>query len=288
MKKYLPLILWVAMLSPVLSLGQSFYSIRHERSLIVSAGAGTSSYFGELKDPGDNFDARPNLALGLQYFVHPNVSVRSELTYFTLKGDDALSEDQSRVNRNLSFTSGNIELNMTGAVHLFPLGRRFYQRKTFNVYGFAGFGLMFMNPKAEYQGQKYALQPLMTEDVKYSKIQPVIPYGIGAKVKMGPFFNLAVEGGWRLTFTDYLDDVSTVHPDKSSWTDPIRVALSDRRVEGNPNLSPYPVGAQRGNADKNDGYFLLNVKVEYYLAKNFLFTNPNRKLYNTRRKAYYR
>ncbi len=289
MKKFTLLTLGVILTAiPLLSNGQSFYSIRRERSLILSVGAGTSTYYGELKNQGDYLDARPTVNVGLQYFIHPNINLRSELNYFSLGGDDAKADPESgRKNRNLSFTSGNFELNVTGAVNLFPLGHRFYQRPGFNVYGFAGIGMMYMNPKAKYQGAKYALQPLQTEGVSYSRFQPVIPYGLGVKVKAGPFFNVAVEGGWRLTFTDYMDDASTVHQDKSTWTDPIRIALSDRRQEGNPTLSPYPVGTRRGNPDKNDGYFLLTLKVEFYLPTNFLIQN-NRKLYNVKRKSYRR
>ena len=282
------LLLLLFQLVPLLCDAQSFYAIRRERSLIALAGAGSSSYFGELKDDGDLLDPKASLAIGLQYYFTNRISARSELTYFTLKGKDETSSDPSRVRRNLSFTSGNFEFNMVGMVNLFPLGRRFYQRPNINFYGFAGVGVMYMNPKAEYEGKKYALQPLKTEDVSYSHFQPVIPYGLGVRLKAGPFFNVALETGWRTTFTDYLDDVSTVHPDKSGWTDPIRIALSDRRVEGDDTLEPYPAGTQRGNPDKKDNYHFIMLKVEYYLPHNFLFKNPNRKLYNSKRKAYYR
>jgi hypothetical protein len=268
---------------------QSFYSIRRERDVIATIGSGASTYFGELKNPGENFaETKFNINVGLQYYFNNRVSGRAELTWFKLAGDDAKADDQSRVNRNLSFSSNNLELSATGAVNLFPMGQRFYQRPNINFYGFAGVALLYINPKAEYQGKKYALQPLETEDVKYSRVQFAIPYGIGARLKVGPFMNLAIEGGWRLTFTDYLDDVSTVHPDKSSWTDPIRVALSDRRQEGNPSLSPYAPGTQRGNPDKNDQYFLLNVKVEIYLPSSVFSGNSQRKLYNRKRRAIYR
>jgi len=101
-------------------------------------------------------------------------------------------------------------------------------------------------------------------------------------MKAGPFFNVALEGGYRLTFTDYLDDVSTVYPDPASFTDPIAAALSMRYED------PVPPGTQRGDPNQNDGYFLLNIKVEYYLPKNFLFDDNQRKLYRSKRKAYYR
>ncbi|HEX7014646.1 MAG TPA: DUF6089 family protein [Cyclobacteriaceae bacterium] len=274
-------------LTPLVAISQTFYAVRKERSLIFVGGIGTASYFGDLKDPGDLIDAKPSVSAGLQFYFTPRISVRSELTYFNIKGDDASSSDPTRQRRNLSFTSGNFELNAVGIVDLFPLGRRFYQRPGVNFYGLAGIGAMYMNPKAEYNGQKYALQPLRTEDVSYSRFQFVIPYGIGMRFKAGPFFNIGIESVWRKTFTDYLDDVSTVHPDKSGWNDPIRIALSDRRVEGNPELEPYPVGARRGDPSDDDVYHLLLLKVEYYLPDNFLFKDPYKKLYNTRRKPYY-
>jgi len=274
MKKSLAILSLFATI-PLLLPAQSFYSVRRERSLILTVGAGSASYFGELKDKGKTLgpDASINLNVGLQHFFTPRIAARVELNYLQLRGDDSKSVNAGR---NLSFVANNFELNATGLVNLFPNGLRFYQRASFNVYGFAGIGLLYSNPMAEYQGSKYALQPLMTEGVKYSKFQPVIPYGLGVKVKAGPFFNVAVEGGWRKTFTDYLDDVSTVYPDRSTW-DPnsMRYKLADRSGEVNGGTDTFIAGHKRGNPDKNDSYFLLNVKVEYYLAHNFLFKERN-------------
>jgi len=283
MKKYLLVLLILG--ETFFVSAQSFYAIRRERSLMLVAGTGNASYFGELKDPKEYLDPKFNLSAGLQYFITNRISTRAELTYFQLQGDDANSSDPSRVGRNLSFKSSNFEFNVSGAINLFPLAQRFYQRPPVNFYAFVGVGLLYTNPKAELDGKKYALQPLKTEDVSYSRLQFVIPYGLGGRIKVNPFFNIAIEGGYRLTFTDYLDDVSTVHPDKSSW-DPnsVRFKLSDRRPEL--GRDPYVAGTQRGFPDKNDGYFLLNVKVEYYLPENFLFNDSQRKLYNRKRKMY--
>ncbi len=282
-KKYL--LLLVILGQTLFASAQSFYAIRRERSLMAVAGTGNASYFGELKDPKDYLDAKLNINVGLQYFLTSRISARAELTYFQLHGTDVGSADGSRQRRNLSFNSSNFEFNVSGAISLFPLGQRFYQRPPINVYAFVGAGLLYTNPKAKLDGKKYALQPLMTEDVKYSRMQFVIPYGLGVRLKVNPFFNVALEGGYRLTFTDYLDDASTVHPDKSGW-DPnsVRFRLSDRRPEL--GLDPYATGVQRGDPSSNDGYFLLNVKIEYYLPKNFLFDDTQRKLYNRKRKMY--
>ena len=286
MRKFAPILLFWMVLASVAE-AQSFYSIRRERSLIAVGGIGTSTYFGELANDGTNIDAKPSLSVGLQYFLTRQLSVRSELTYFRLKGADAEADDNSRVNRNLSFTSGNVELNVVGMLNFFPQGRRFYQRPSFNVYGFGGLGFLYFNPKTDFQGSKVALQPLKTELVDYSRLGIVIPFGIGVRLKAGPFYNLTFEGGYRKAFTDYLDDVSTVHPGAAAFTDPVAAALSDRRPEL--GLAAKPAGTQRGNPDDNDGYFILSAKLEYYLPDGFLFSpNSQQKLLRNKRKAFYR
>ncbi|HOX83912.1 MAG TPA: DUF6089 family protein, partial [Chryseolinea sp.] len=192
MKKYLLVLLILG--ETFFVSAQSFYAIRRERSLMLVAGTGNASYFGELKDPKEYLDPKFNLSAGLQYFITNRISTRAELTYFQLQGDDANSSDPSRVGRNLSFKSSNFEFNVSGAINLFPLAQRFYQRPPVNFYAFVGVGLLYTNPKAELDGKKYALQPLKTEDVSYSRLQFVIPYGLGGRIKVNPFFNIAIEG----------------------------------------------------------------------------------------------
>jgi hypothetical protein len=266
---------------------QSFYTIRRNRNLLVSLGSGTANYFGEMVNPGEFGILKPNIAIGAEYYFTSRLSTRAELTWFQLSGDDSKADDD-RQERNLSFTSSNVELSVVGVINLSPIGIRFYQRSQLNLHAFAGVGLLYFNPKTEYQGEKVALQPLQTEGVKYSRLQPVIPFGLGARIKIDPFFNLLIEGGYRITFTDYLDDVSIRrYPDPSILKSDLARALSDRRVEiGTQPSRPTEVGV-RGNPEKNDGYFIANVTVQYYLPTE-IFKSAQRKLYNSKRKAYYR
>lgn len=282
MASRLSIIVFLVLLGEV-CLSQSFYAVRRDRTLVFSAGSGTSTYFGELQNPGDFIDAKPNLNVGLQYFLSQRISARAEANWFQLSGNDMKAGDVNRDKRNLSFKSNSYEISATAAVLLFPNGTRYYQRKIVNPYFFAGLGYLYFNPTAELDGTRYALQPLMTEDVSYKRSQIVIPYGLGVRLKAGPFFNFVIEGGYRMTFTDYLDDVSTVHVDKSTWTDPVRIALADRGPEV--GVEPRPVGARRGNPDTNDGYMLLNAKVEYYLPTNFLFKRSNTSFYRKKRQS---
>jgi hypothetical protein len=284
MKKFYLLTSLLGIILSHVAEAQSFYTLRRDRSLIANVGLNTSTYYGDLKDDSDFIDAKPSLSLGLMTSITRNVFIRSEFSWVTLSGRDAESSDGGKITRNLSFTSSNYEFNVTGVVHLIPVRGRFYQRPNYNLYGFIGLGGLYFNPKAELEGQKYALQPLMTEGVKYSRFAFIVPFGLGGKVKLTPFVNLALEAGWRKTFTDYIDDVSTTFIDNASIANPIARQLADRRPEiGLPVLEE---GRKRGDPSKKDAYMLLSLKVEYYLP--YQLGGGNRKIYNRKRRAAYR
>jgi hypothetical protein len=275
---------------------QSFYSYRRDRDFIVSIGSGTTNYFGEMVNPGSWGTTRPNIILGAEYHLSNRVALRGEFSWFQISGNDADANDD-RKKRNLNFTSNNYELDVTGAVYLLPQGVRFYQRSKLNPYVFAGIGLLYMNPTTrDSQGNKHALQPLRTEGVSYSRFQPVIPFGGGVKLKVNPFFNVIVEAGYRLTFTDYLDDVSSQrYVDFSLVNGPVAEELSDRRVgDDRPVDNPATevderlTTGKRGNPEANDHYMMINLKIQYYLPYQVFNKVGQRKLYRNKRKGYYR
>ena len=269
---------------------QSFYAVRRERNVIATFGTGTATYYGDLKNPGFSIDAKPNLNLGLQYFLNTRISLRSEITWFHLEGSDAHANSDRR-ERNLSFYSNNYEINLSGLVSLFPnRGGRFYRRVPLNFYGFAGVGMAYINPKTSYQGKSVALQPLMTEGVRYSRFQFVIPYGIGVRIKQGPYMNICIEGGLRKTFTDYIDDVSsTRYPDPATLKSDLSRALSDRRAEIDPDFVATPNVGRRGNPKNFDSYFLLNIKIEYYLPYDIANSSSRKfKIFNPKKRGGYK
>lgn len=269
---------------------QSFYAVRRDRTLILTAGTGTSTYYGELSNPGTLLKFQPNFNVGLQGFVTPRIDVRAELNWFRLEGSDAAANTPERKARGLSFHSSCFEFSAIGAVNLFANGNRYYRRQQVNFYAFAGIGLLYFNPMADYKGKSYSLASLHTEGVSYSRVVPVIPVGGGVRLKMTPNMNLVIEGGYRKTFTDYLDDVSNRYVAPSS--DPVTAYFQN---PNNPAYNPaasgdinnYAAGSIRGNPATKDAYFLLNVKVEYYLPSH-LNRNGNGLLFGKRRSSMYR
>ena len=260
---------------------QSFYAVRRERNLIVTAGSGIANYFGDMVDPGDWGKTRYNIVVGAEYYLNQRISVRSELAYFRLAGNDNIANDD-RVERNLSFFSGNMELSAAGTISIKKMGKRFYQRPRLNLYGFAGVALLYTNPKAERQnGEKVALKNLKTENYNYSRFQPVFPLGLGIKYTPHPLYNIILEGGYRYTFTDYLDDVSsTRYVDPTLLKSDLSREMADRRKERDPNYPTNPGVGKRGNPDNNDGYLLINLKVQYYWPKEIGYYTRHRKTFN--------
>src|SRR5688572_33436009 len=151
-------LLILTLFAPEVLNAQSFYAVRRERSLIATFGTGGANYFGEMVNPGTLGKTRYNVIVGAEYYFTKRISGRAEFTYFNIAGSDAAADDD-RVERNLSFFANNFELSTVGTVSLIPNGQRFYQRSKLNFYGFAGIGLLYMNPKAERQnGEVVALQ----------------------------------------------------------------------------------------------------------------------------------
>lgn len=275
---------------------------------MVNLGSGTANYKGEMVNPGELGITKPNITVGAEYFFYPRISGRAQLTWFMMKGDDSKADDD-RWQRNLNFKSSSWEFSTMGVVSLIPQGGRYYERPRVNLHGFAGIGLLYFNPRTELDGKKYSLQRYETEGERYSRFQPVIPMGFGARIHVNPFFNILIEGGYRFTFTDYLDDVSTrryptldelglghLTPEEAYQT--VQFRLSDRRYEIGTapveNAAPHisdeerrtTVGV-RGNPTENDGYFIVNISLQYYLPRE-IFRDSQRKLYTVKRKAYYR
>ncbi len=183
--------------------------------------------------------------------------------------------------RNLHFRSFLVELSATAEVHIlkFKPGNT---RTRWTPYFTTGIAVFAFNPKAEYNGQWVALQPLGTEGQglpeypnrkKYSRVQPAIPLGFGVKVNLSPRWVLGLETGHRVTFTDYMDDVSTTYVGEDAFLNAYGPAkgkmvyeLSRRSPERDPEGSYGSItqtGEHRGNPRHNDAYMFTSISITY-------------------------
>jgi hypothetical protein len=289
MKKLLFVFLGLLVLLSPTTEAQRWKRQRYE----FSVGAGMSNFLGELggaNQIGTNYfkdlewsQTRFALAVGLRYKLSNYFALNSHLTYGRVSGDDKLTTEKFRSYRNLNFFSNIYEfnLNFEGAFQQEQIGHRYRLRKIrgtrgyeLYMYGFAGIGVFYYDPKTEYNGTTVRLKPLGTEGQglvptreAYSNFGVCIPVGIGFKYTIDRYWGVGLELGLRKTFTDYIDDVSTTYFDFNNYpdADPLAAQLADRSNHSEPNITA--AGQQRGDPRDKDSYMFGIFSINYKLTR---------------------
>ncbi|MBM3918274.1 MAG: hypothetical protein FJ344_02040 [Sphingomonadales bacterium] len=236
-----------------------------------------TSYVGELNN---SLNWASNIRYGSGFHVRRNInpwwSVRSDANWAIIAGADN-REDRISNYRNLSFRSAVFEITALAEYRIRPI-TIFPSRHRMTPYVAAGFHLFHFDPQAKYKGEWYDLAPLSLEgqglaeypDRKpYSLAQIGIPVAVGMRWASRQNLRIALEAGYRFTFTDYLDDVGGFYANPAvvaSNKGAIAGALADRRSELNTAqsfLEPAEVGSFRGSPRWNDGYVFVGLSFSY-------------------------
>lgn len=241
----------------------------------------------ELKQTG--FSA----GMGYKYKLAKWINVSIGANYLKVRGDDKLTADIYRNNRNLNFKSNVFEL--LGRLELVYMhnrvGNRYGIKKTmssrmrtgaYDLAAFIGFGGFYFNPKGkDVNGNWIKLRPLHTEGQglpggpkQYKNYSVCILMGIAYRYYIQRVWSVGLEFSFRKTFTDYIDDVSTVYHNKVL----LQQAYGNKSVEmADPSLgkiygatSPDASGkgAQRGDLNK-DSYMSVQLTVGYLIKKKY-------------------
>jgi hypothetical protein len=202
------------------------------------------------------------------------VNLRAGVTIGKLVGNDRYNTKDYLQLRNLNFESRIAELSLLGELHIFNLNTI-----NWTPYVFGGLALFKFNPYTYDSSEtKTYLKPLSTEgqglpgyDTKpYSLTQFAIPVGFGVKYALNDRIRLGLEAGFRKTFTDYIDDVSTNYADANDLLTargPQSVALAYRGDEVANGDPIYPAkGSQRGSANQQDVYYFTGFHLTYRLG----------------------
>jgi hypothetical protein len=227
--------------------------------LKIGGGTGASYYMGDLEDGIKLSNVRYQSALGLSYRLTDRLTLRSEVRYYRIVGQ----QEGTRVwYNNLSFRSDNFDAYVGLQIDLHKFSTSHY----FNPYLLAGLGATYISPKGNYQGTWYSLPPLQTEGLTYNRLTAIILGGIGFSVPVSDFCNVGLELCDNFTNSDYLDDVSSTYPDFTGMS-VLAQSLSDRRTEL--GLAPNEPGNIRGNPRVKDSYGFLSLRVEYLIGSRF-------------------
>lgn len=289
MRKYILLSL---ILFPLFSMSQQWKKTRKE----ILLGVGAANLLGDLggadqigthlmKDLEISL-TRPTVAAGYRYKLSPTMAVKGYTGWARLAGNDLLTAEPSRNNRNLSFRTNIITASAQFEYSVIEekVKSRYSRRsKKFplNIYFFGGFGLFYFNPESQYyDGKWYKLKPLRTEgqglpgsEAKdYSLVQFCVPLGVGFKYPINREWSIGLEYSITKTFTDYIDDVSTVYYDN----DAIRAAYGDVAAYfADPSTTPTreaPIkggtnpGEKRGETTYNDSFMFAWLNVSYKIT----------------------
>lgn len=204
-----------------------------------------------------------------RYNLNPRWTLRGNLLFSKLSGDDKHFNND----RNLSFHSTISELS--GLCEFNFLDYRTGSRQhRFTPYIFAGLSFFHFNPKTEIidpltqEQTTVNLHELNTEgqgmtarESNYSLWQIAVPFGLGFRVSLSNYICIGAEWGFRKTFTDYLDDISTTYVDRTqliNYAGETSAACADRTNEINSGTY-HKEGEMRGNSSTKDWYNFFGI-----------------------------
>ena len=273
---------------------QSSYwkSHRHE----ISGGFGVANFLGELggrNEIGSPFvwdlefsQTRPAVSLAYRYFLARTMALRTTLGYGILAGNDNLTTELFRNNRNLNFKTDLFELSLALEFHLFSeeLGHVYDLRgvkgtKSSRVgfYAFVGVGGIYFDPKAQFNNAWVKLRPLGTEGQglpggadPYSNFSVSIPMGVGLRKALSRSWSYGLELQYSKTFTDYIDDVSTNYYDGDALAaahGPEAAYLANPTLNNDGLEYATLAGQQRGDPDDLDAFLFFKLEVHYKIYK---------------------
>lgn len=159
-----------------------------------------------------------------RYKFSKRLAVAANTDFIRITDKDALTTNPARRGRNMNFRNNIIELGLRAEVTIWydnDVGNKGYYNPDFKMYLFGGVSGYYHNPQGQvysegqlqYDGFWFDLRPWKTEgqEKEYSAFGVAVPAGIGMYFTFNKEWRVGWEFSWRTTFTDYLDDISTVY-----------------------------------------------------------------------------
>ena len=287
-------------------IAQRIYHPKSMKYSSLSFGLGTSHFYGDVGSLTNLKSVRWNINCSYTYTLNNKINLGVSASYIRLSGDDFYSNNDADFIRNLHFRNDIKQLSTFIEYH--PLNHTSDFRKRINIspYLLSGIGYYFHNPQAKLPldlGNKWVdLEPIHTEGQGINPIYPEpyklsgisIPLGFGLQYKYSKHFNLVVEVVHYTPFSDYIDDVSGVYPNRILFNNEFGSVLSNRSgeqfaadtgnnrsdrvtkyLEYNGVLSAFPfnelgafvgtTGSNRGSKIGNDNFFVTTFKIQYLI-----------------------
>lgn len=236
---------------------------------------GGLTYIGDLNQDMFFMNTEGGFGTFFQITAFDRLSFNANFIYGKLSAHDKNSNRYEIQKRNLNFYTELIEFSLNTHLNLLLFNRE-STKNTFTPYLSAGVSIFSFSPKTKYMGQEYDLRSIGTEgqgldgySSKYALVEWGIPLGFGIKLLIGDRLIFGLDLGYRLTFTDYLDDVSKLYLDPAELIQNgnIAVQLSNRTEEFTGQSANYLTGTRRGDPNNNDAYLYWNIRLSFVLNK---------------------
>ena len=268
-----------------------FVNVVQAQYIEIGASLGVASYQGDINPLAWRLSfqgARFQKGISLGYHFNPYFGVKLKFMDTFLEANDNLSLSHGRKIRNLHFKSDLKEYSIcfeTEALNLLP----WFKSQKLKPYLLFGVGVFQFNPKAKLNGIWHELQPLGTEgqglpgseNGLYSLTQFTIPLGVGFRYHVDKNVIISIEVTPRITFTDYIDDVSTTYPDLALLRENRGQIAYDIAFKGDEmaGFEGNPLdwsGSPRGNPNENDWYATSTITFTYRLDPEFTISKKRK------------
>jgi hypothetical protein len=267
----------------------------------INVSAGASSFLGDIggnKGVGGSFvkdfnpkTVRPLFGASATLHLTKWAAVEAGFNFTQVNGADSLinntgDQERWRYYRNLSFRSPIAE-GYIGAV-FYPtmyFEKKFELRSLVPFVG-VGIGIMHYKPQTQLNGSWIDLQPLSLEGqgfpeypdrLPYKLTSMYIPASVGVKYYVNNQTAISTGFTFRLTTTDYIDDVSTTYIDPSLFDlhlTPENAILAKQLYSR--SLTPWKVkpDIEKASSSNNDSYFNFFLTLSFRLKGDDGYNDP--------------
>lgn len=165
-----------------------------QRKVDLGVFTGGSYYLGDINQSRHVY--APSIAVGgfYRYNMNPRYSIRGNVYYCGLKGDDRDFNNNFQNWRAAGFKASILDVTLQFEFNFLPystIGKKW----NYSPYVTGGIGFSFIN------------------STSVSTYELIIPFGIGLKVNLSKKLSAGLEWGFRKTFNDDLDGLE-------NWNDP--------------------------------------------------------------------
>ncbi len=253
------------------------------QSFQLGFNVGSSVYLGDMDTP-NLADKTKDLNAAYGFFFRQSINghfnIKLNFIKGTLSAADSISTLDWQIDRNLSFVTPYSELGAFIEYDLFDVTSS-EATKWWTPFVTVGLGYFHFNPTTTLNGDLLELQPIGTEgqglpgySAKYSRDIMSLPIGGGMKVRLTRALSIQAQMINRITFNDYIDDVSSrYYPEYedlvAKGASPLQQLLYSRAWEVYGDVGPDVIGAdiRKASPDVKDYVFTGTFSVILNIAE---------------------